>query len=217
MEYIKIENEIIIEHVSSKALPAGFVQVGPGNQVRIGLNVNRFNSDWTLKSNQSLIDDGVIILENNQVIEGGKIITLTVNEMYKRGLTPLPDNLVIDGDKVREKTPDELYNSGVIDLTVWNNLKKQLYKNLRIPRLAHFGAFIKPMKDGEDDGVADGIIEEADRVLSAGLYRVWLIFQNHESRRHNTIDWTALNFSDIHLGNSEIFPALPEFPDEILP
>jgi len=217
MEGIKIENEIIINHVSSRTLPAGFVQVGAGNQVRIGLNVNWFDVDWMLKSIEELIADDVIILDDNQVFEDGEIITLTVSQMYIRGLTPLPDNLIIDGDNVREKTPDELYNSGVIDLTVWNNLKKQLFKTLRMPRLAHFGAFIKPMKDGEDDGIEDGIIEEAGRVLSMELYRGWLVFQNQESRRHNVISWNDLDYADIHLGNSEIFPALPEFPDEILP
>lgn len=218
MEAIKITDSIITSHISTRILPVGYVKIPDGNEVVVGKNINLYDSKtWKLKPLQILVDEGILILKNNEIIENNKIKTLTTYEMYIYGKAEVPDNLIVENGQIRAKTTDELYTTGVIGKEEWNNSKIKLYKELRLSRLRHFGTFIKPMWDGESDGVSYGEITESERVLNETLYRQWLTFQNQESKRHIGRNWDPINYSDVHLGNLELFPELPSFPDDILP
>lgn len=62
IEIIRIENEMIAEHRCGiyTSLPDGWIQVPDGWNGATGTSVNRYHEDWSLKTEEELIEEGII-------------------------------------------------------------------------------------------------------------------------------------------------------------
>lgn len=106
---IKIENGLITQVVNSEKLPAGFVRV-PDNFTFVSSDVRYYNSEWAPKSEELLVEEGVIAPERTVYsTETGMPITVREFEVPEGYTLKAPEpGQVWDGDAWFTPEPEPL-------------------------------------------------------------------------------------------------------------
>lgn len=113
-EYIKIENERIIEHICG-AQPEGYIEVPDGFRGVVGMCVKEFDDSWNVRPLSERVKEGLVEIAPEFVLDGGNIRPKKLSELVESGLVEVDDYHVLDGEGIREKTPRELVRDGLIE------------------------------------------------------------------------------------------------------
>ena len=130
---------------------------------------------------------------------------------YDRGLyfniTMIDDSY----DNISIGELENYYNENKIEI---DNLEKMsLYKTIRQKRLT-VAQNIQTFRSFEDHSATRD--SNYQRILTDSLYGEWLVWVNLEMTRMETIDWDSVSSNDVNEGNTDLFPAFPPFPDDIV-
>ncbi|MGL4367931.1 MAG: hypothetical protein ACRCTQ_06625 [Brevinemataceae bacterium] len=74
----------------------------------IGLNLDFIDEQGMIKSDKRLLEENVIQLQEDQILDGNKIRKLTIQEKVDQGLIVLKDNEEIRGDSIFTLSDDEM-------------------------------------------------------------------------------------------------------------
>ena len=107
------------------------------NDLSKGENINKFTDEGRLRPNSELIEDGFIILGDDEVLEDGVIRKLTEIEQIEMDLIPMPTDQEIkideDGNKslqaIADPIADELQTVESEIKTMENNALKSIIQD----------------------------------------------------------------------------------------
>lgn len=129
---VRIEEGVIVERVSTSALPENF-EVDTKGFSYVGAKRVEFDADWNVKPLSALVAEGVVEVPVGQKLEGDEFVSMTEVELVKAGIHALPnDEKIVDGAIVK-KTMLEQYEDCSITADVYNayivECRKAAYAN----------------------------------------------------------------------------------------
>ena len=121
MIYVKIENGLIVERVSSASCPKGY-ELDKTGASRIGYKRAMWDGDWNIKPLSTLISEGIEEIQTGYKLsdDGSRFVEMTEAEKIKAGfLKPTNREKIKDG-KIVQKTMDELLKDKLITPKEYN-------------------------------------------------------------------------------------------------
>lgn len=113
-EYIKIENERIVEHICG-AQPEGYIEVPDGFRGFVGMSQKEFDADWNIRPLSERVRDGLVEVAPEFVLDGEELRPKKLSELVESGLVKVDDYHTLEGEGIREKTPRELVRDGLVE------------------------------------------------------------------------------------------------------
>lgn len=113
MQYIKVNNGIIIEHISSETPIEGAIPVSDFYGI-VGDPVSYYNNDWTRKTDMELYAEGLKEVPKGKIIDGNNLRDMTEIEKIKANIIPLPYGMKISNDELVAMSQEELLEAGLI-------------------------------------------------------------------------------------------------------
>ncbi len=116
MEYIKIENGIVVLHECAQTQPPDTIEVFNW-QGRPNTPVAWYNEDWSIKPLKELVHKELIELPTGFKLNADEsdIVEMSEVEKYKAGVRPIPDGMIVEEDYIRPITDDDRLANGEID------------------------------------------------------------------------------------------------------
>lgn len=114
MVYAIIENEKIKGIFDGAELPKNGVEVPDYFSAEQNENINHFNKDWTRKSLQQLVDEGIENIPEGMKIENNQFVKMSEVEKINAGLEELPEGKKIENDMIIDMSLEEKLEKGLI-------------------------------------------------------------------------------------------------------
>ncbi len=102
-----------------KMLNDGYFEVP--KEILGGYPKDYYKTDFTLKTNQELIDDKILVLSVKEKLVDDRIIDKSETELIIEGINKLPKTQKIVDGKLLNKTINELYTDKIIKKEAWLN------------------------------------------------------------------------------------------------
>ena len=116
-------------------------------------------------------------------------------------------------NKIKQKTKNEIKNE-INTILNSDEIKLQLLKTIRL-NLFDASNWINGFWTAQEFGHKKGV-NLKDRILSESLYTEWVQWFETMGYITTEINLSEINYNDIKIDNTNIFPKMPNFPGDIL-
>lgn len=113
MQYIRVENGIITEHLSSATPIDGAIAVSDFYGT-VGDPVAYYNDDWSRKPDIELYKNGLMNIPEGKVLDGETLRDMTEVEKIQAGILALPSGMKISNGELVSMSQEELLEAGLI-------------------------------------------------------------------------------------------------------